>query len=118
MHHPLVAPGLQHQGPCLEPTAGPGAPRSTPLARRRHPGAMGSDICHPYRTLRFSAEVLPRLVMSSYSTCCPSLSVLKPARSTAEIWTKMSLPPPWSWMKPVALGRVEPLNGACCHHGA
>ena len=36
-------------------------------------------------TLRFSADVLPRLVTSSYSTAWPSLRVLRPARSTAEI---------------------------------
>jgi hypothetical protein len=37
------------------------------------------------QTLRFSAEVLPRLATSSYSTVCPSLSVERPAFSTAEI---------------------------------
>src|SRR5262245_14679892 len=45
-------------------------------------------------TLRFSAEVLPRFDTSSYSTTWPSLSVVRPALSTAEIWTKTSLPPP------------------------
>src|ERR1700694_1245788 len=39
----------------------------------------------PRQTLRFSAEVLPRLATSSYSTVCPSLSVERPAFSTAEI---------------------------------
>src|SRR6185295_2523451 len=34
-------------------------------------------------TFRFSADVLPRLVTSSYSTAWPSLSVVRPARSTA-----------------------------------
>jgi hypothetical protein len=38
-----------------------------------------------HATLRFSAEVLPRFVTSSYSTDWPSLSVRKPARSTAEM---------------------------------
>src|SRR5439155_10339096 len=52
------------------------------------------------RILRFSAEVLPRLVISSYSTCWPSLRLLSPARSTAEMWTNTSPPPPWGWMKP------------------
>ena len=37
------------------------------------------------QTLRFSAEVLPRLATSSYSTVCPSLSEERPAFSTAEI---------------------------------
>src|SRR5262249_13040453 len=37
-------------------------------------------------TLRFSAEVLPRFDTSSYSTTWPSLRVVRPALSTAEIW--------------------------------
>src|SRR5262249_49437810 len=36
-------------------------------------------------TLRFPADVFPRFSSISYSTCCPSLSVLSPARSTAEM---------------------------------
>jgi len=36
-------------------------------------------------TLRFTADVFPRFSSISYSSCCPSLSVLRPARSTAEI---------------------------------
>jgi len=44
--------------------------------------------------LRFTADVLPRFSSISYSMCCPSLSVLSPARSTAETWTNTSLPPP------------------------
>src|ERR1700704_3555025 len=52
-------------------------------------------------TFRFSADDFPRLLTISYSTCWPSLSVLRPAFSTAEIWTKTSPPPPpWGWMKP------------------
>ena len=38
-------------------------------------------------TFRFSADVLPLFETSSYSTTCPSLSPLRPARSTAETWT-------------------------------
>ena len=38
-----------------------------------------------YLTLRFSADSLPRFATISYSTCWPSLSVLSPARSTAEM---------------------------------
>jgi hypothetical protein len=37
--------------------------------------------------LRFTAEDFPRLSSISNSICCPSLSELRPARSTAEIWT-------------------------------
>src|SRR3984893_18588972 len=51
-------------------------------------------------TLRFSADVLPRLVTSSYSTVCPSFSVLRPARSTAEIWTNTSFSPVDGRMNP------------------
>src|SRR5262245_40409272 len=45
------------------------------------------------RVLRFSADCLPRLLTTSYSIVWPSLRELKPARSTAEIWTNTSLPP-------------------------
>jgi hypothetical protein len=44
-------------------------------------------------TLRFSADVLPLFETSSYSTACPSLRLLRPARSTAEMCTNTSLPP-------------------------
>src|SRR6266542_6296531 len=44
-------------------------------------------------TLRFTADVFTRFSSISYSICCPSLSVLSPARSTAEMWTNTSLPP-------------------------
>jgi hypothetical protein len=37
-------------------------------------------------TFRFVADSLPRLLSSSYSTACPSLSELRPARSTALMW--------------------------------
>jgi hypothetical protein len=45
-------------------------------------------------TLRFSADVLPLFATSWYSTIYPSLRLLRPAFSTAEMWTKTSLPPP------------------------
>src|SRR6266567_99465 len=45
-------------------------------------------------TLRFSADCLPRFSTISYSITCPSLRELRPARSTAEIGTNTSLPPP------------------------
>src|SRR5882724_3913238 len=54
----------------------------------------------PHLTLRFSAEDLPRLLTISYSTCWPSLSVLKPARSTAEMCTNTSCPPPCGAINP------------------
>jgi hypothetical protein len=34
------------------------------------------------------------VITSSYSTTCPSLRLLRPALSTAEMWTKTSLVPP------------------------
>jgi len=62
----------------------------------------GSSCGHT--TFRFSADVLPLLGTSSYSTVCPSLRVLKPAFSTAEMWTKTSLPPPpEGWINPYPL---------------
>src|SRR5438445_11634451 len=51
----------------------------------------------------FSADSLPLLATISYSITAPSLSVLKPARSTAEIWTNTSFPPPCGWTKPYPL---------------
>src|SRR5689334_5953021 len=45
-------------------------------------------------TLRLTADSFPRLLSISYSTVCPSFSDLRPARSTAEMWTNTSLPPP------------------------
>jgi len=52
----------------------------------------GRSLCH--FGLSFTAEDFPRLSSISNSICCPSLSELRPARSTAEIWTNTSLPPP------------------------
>jgi hypothetical protein len=42
-------------------------------------------VWHRYLTFRFSADDLPRLLTTSNSTCWPSLSVERPARSTAEM---------------------------------
>jgi hypothetical protein len=57
--------------------------------------------CSPQRAaLRFSADVLPRFETSSNSTVCPSFKPGKPARSTAGMWTKTSLPPSSGWMNP------------------
>ena len=44
--------------------------------------------------LRLTADSFPRLLSISNSTACPSFSELRPARSTAEMWTNTSLPPP------------------------
>src|SRR3974377_510469 len=50
-------------------------------------------ICR-YLTLRLAADCLPRSLSISYSMVCPSLRQRRPARSTAEMWTNTSLPPP------------------------
>jgi len=50
------------------------------------------------RKASFDFEVfcgrLAAMLTTSYSTCWPSLRVLRPARSTAEMWTNTSWPPP------------------------
>ena len=52
-------------------------------------------------TTRFSAELRPSLPgVSSYSTRCPSFSVVRPACSTAEIWTNTSFDPSSGWINP------------------
>src|ERR1700732_2196641 len=58
---------------------GPALP-ARPTLRRRSIGAMRRHL-----TLRFSADDFPRLLTISYSTCWPSLSVLRPALSTADM---------------------------------
>src|SRR5690606_18514481 len=52
----------------------------------------------PYTTLFRSFPL--RSLASSKLTRCPSERVLSPARSTADMWTNTSLPPPSGWMKP------------------
>src|SRR3979409_71615 len=95
----------------MEPRRGDGGDERHPGPGCASPGVKTGASCidqnaslhhcsDRYPTLRFSAEDLPRLLTTSYSTTCPSLSVESPAFSTAEIWTKTSPPPPWGWMKP------------------
>ena len=61
----------------------------------------GSQSARQSTSFRFSAELLPfSPLCSSYSTFCPSLSELMPARSRAEIWTKASFDPSSGAMKP------------------
>jgi|GEM_PF-5397160 hypothetical protein len=70
-------------------------------SRRASPG--GSFISRPNQTARrFSAEALPffGLATTSKETFCPSLSPVIPARSTALMCTKTSLPPSSDWMNP------------------
>ena len=70
-------------------------------SRRASPD--GSFISRPNQTARrFSAEALPffGLATTSKETFCPSLRLVIPARSTALMCTKTSLPPSSGWMKP------------------
>jgi hypothetical protein len=75
------------------PLGGKRAARTTSLA------VGGGKFGGPRRQTRhlilsLTADSFPRLASISYSTVCPSLSELRPACSTAEIWTNTSLPPP------------------------
>ena len=66
------------------------------------PQAAGGLCCRIYSgTTRFSANALPFWPgTSSYSIFCPSVRVVRPACSTAEIWTKASLDPSSGSIKP------------------
>ena len=57
------------------------------LGRALPPGphSRSVGVMRRHLTLRFSADDFPRLLTSSYSICWPSLSVLRPALSTAEM---------------------------------
>src|SRR5712671_5846999 len=98
---------------CNEPCAHQiGAPNGeVPLCRctkiivgARQSGASpfrcGRYPAQDHLTLRFSADDFPRLLTISNSTCWPSLSVDRPALSTAEMCTNTSCPPPCGWMNP------------------
>src|SRR5262249_59148814 len=43
-------------------------------------------------TFKFSADSFPRLLTTSYWMLCPSLRLIKPARSTAEMWLVLGCP--------------------------
>src|SRR5262249_56094044 len=59
---------------------------------------------------RLAAESLPRSRAISYLTFCPSLSELRPARSTALMWTNTSLPPSLGSMNPKPFWRLNHLT--------
>src|ERR1700722_6463537 len=59
---------------------------------------------------RFSADVLPLFDTSSKSTTCPSLRLLRPARSTAEICKKTSLPPLNHFTVPLGILSCSSIN--------
>src|SRR5258708_17653189 len=65
-----------------------------------HSVCLGVVRIQDHLTLRFSADDFPRLLTISNSTCWPSLSVDRPAFSTAEMCTNTSPPPPCGWMNP------------------
>src|ERR1700733_7107956 len=79
-------------------------------AARKCPGFQQDHRC----TLRFSADVFPLFATSSYSTTCPSLRPLRPALSTAEIWTNTSFPP-LRLNKSISFLRIKPLHSAARH---
>src|SRR3970040_1342077 len=65
---------------------------------------------HPYTALRLVAEFLPRSVVTSKLTFCPSASVPRPERSTALMWTNTSLEPSLGAMKPQPLPGLNHLT--------
>jgi hypothetical protein len=74
------------------------APQPERLANRRRSLINGIG---DQSTLRLTAEVFPcRPASRSKLTLWPSLRVVSPARSTAEMWTKTSARPLSGWMKP------------------
>ena len=86
-----AAPGRSSTHPSNQNPA-PGNPDTGPIVVRR---------AHDYAARRFSAEDLPfRSGTTSKETFCPSLRLLNPARSTALMCTKTSLPPSSGWMNP------------------
>src|ERR1035437_4377135 len=54
----------------------------------------------PHPIFKFSADSLPLFATTSKLTLAPSLRLLRPAFSTAEICTNTSLPPACGWIKP------------------
>ena len=94
------------QSQTRRPETGRGAVVDLPLLR-----AAGQTV------RRFSAEDLPvlRLATTSKETFCPSLRPCIPARSTALMCTKTSLPPSSGWMKPKPFLAIEPLHGSLRH---
>ena len=66
------------------------------------PPPAGIATCQGQTALILAALGLPFLgsIFDSKDTFCPSLSELNPERSTSEIWTKTSGPPPSTTMKP------------------
>jgi hypothetical protein len=84
-----------------------------PLALENETERCARETSH--LTLRFTADVFPRFSSISYSTCCPSLSVVSPARSTAEMWTNTSFPPPLLLNESITLRRIEPFHCAARH---
>ncbi len=66
---------------------------------------------------RLSAEDLPvfRSATTSKAIFCPSLRVRMPARSTALMCTKTSLPPPSGWIKPKPLWSLNHFHGSLRH---
>jgi hypothetical protein len=70
---------------------------------------------------RLSAEDLPvlRSATTSKAIFCPSLRARMPARSTALMWTKTSLPPSSGWIKPKPFWSLKNFTVPCgCNEAA
>ena len=82
-----IIPTHENQNPA------PGNPDTGPIVVPR---------AYDHAARRFSAEALPvfRSATTSKETFCPSLRLPIPARSTALMCTKTSLPPSSGWMNP------------------
>jgi hypothetical protein len=78
-----TAPRVALSMPALSVAGGAGAVHQNEKSHRCRAGAIRTE--SQRETLRFSAEVLPRLETSSYSTTCPSFKPGRPALSTAEM---------------------------------
>src|ERR1700677_1544905 len=79
--------------------------RHQSLARACHQAVKLRARCKDFGTLTEEEEArlseLNDLVLVRHETLAPSRRSLRPVRSTAEIWTNTSFPPPPSgWMKP------------------
>jgi hypothetical protein len=82
-------------------------------------GVVSELIC-PRAWILFDLEICCRLlavaiVFKIVLNCCPSLRVVKPARSNALICTNTSVPPPLGHNETITFSWIEPLHSAPSH---